>query len=421
MISFISLPAFIQSAIGLYFVLLFSFSVVIICSEAMNRHWKGIMLLGPLSFCLYAGMQFIFDYFSNTYIDGELKGVEEWFLRLPWFVPIVILVIFSIIEVRMVRMNRRWIREHITAMSIKEAVDNLPIGICCYEPNGEIILKNHRIEKICRAYTGKALLNAALFLKEMTASGVKTDKGTLIHLKSGEVFTFLDRPLTEKGSKLRMLSIVDISEQYQSTKTLEEKQQEVSKLNEELVLYGKQVIESITAREILEAKVKIHDELGTNLLASKRYILSGGSAEERNTIEAILRRNIQYLKQESKYVPNDEYAVILDAANKLDIKLNVSGALPETDPLRHIVVTGIHECLTNTIRHARGDELTVVIDETDQTITARYTNNGMAPDKEIEERGGLALLRSLVEKNGGCMMIDSTPRFRLTLQLNKQI
>lgn len=419
MTAFRNLPSLVQSAMGLYFVLLFLGSAIIICSEVLNRHWKGIVCITPVSILLYFGMECIFDFFSETYVRGDLRSLEDGFLQLPWIVSMVVLVGFSILESYLFRINRRWRVQHITAMSVKEAMDDLPIGICCYEKNGQILLKNHKIETICRAYTGKALLNAVTFRKALTVNGIETDKGTLIQLKNGEVFEVLDRPLNEKNTNLRMLSIVDVTEQYQSTKTLEEKQQEASRLNEELVSYGKQVIESITAREILEAKVKIHDEIGTNLLASKRYILSGGSIEERDAIETILHRNLQYLKQEIAYVPSDEYAVILDAADKLDIRLNVSGALPETEPLRHILVTGIHECLTNTIRHARGDELTVVIEETDGMITARYTNNGNAPEKEIEERGGLAMLRSLVEKHGGVMRTDFAPRFLLTLQLRK--
>jgi len=187
--------------------------------------------------------------------------------------------------------------------------------------------------------------------------------------------------------------------------------------------YGSNIREynfTVKGEEVLNAKVKIHDELGANLLAIKRYILNGGTAEERIAIENILHRNLQYLKNETSAKEKDEYAVILDTAAKLDMKIKVVGDLTEAEPQRYVIVTGIHECLTNTIRHARGDELTVILEEDGEFLTAVFTNNGKAPKDEIKERGGLALLRALTEESGGTMQILSKPAFELIIKLPKE-
>lgn len=420
MTSFINLPSYIQSIIGLYSVIIFWASIPIIVSEVRYKHWKGFACLLPISISLYFEIQCVFYIRAKLATDGTTKWIVDSFGKLPWVIIVAVLFIISALEIRAFSHNRKWMKAHITAASIKEAIDNLPVGICCYEPNGQIVLKNYRIERICRAFTGKALLNATTFLSEITEGSKQTDKGAIFQLENGEVFTFSDRLLNDKNSNLRMLSLVDITEQYKYTETLEEKQQLVAKLNDKLVLYGKQIVDSITAKEILEAKVKIHDELGANLLSSKHYILSGGSEEERANIEGALRRNLQYLKQEKeKAISGDEYAIILDTAKKLDINLNVIGTLTDLEPQRHILVTGIHECLTNTIRHAAGDELTIKLDESETELKAEFTNNGKVPEQEVTERGGLLLLRTLVEKHGGTMNVDSAPRFVLRLTLKK--
>lgn len=56
--------------------------------------------------------------------------------------------------------------------------------------------------------------------------------------------------------------------------------------------------------------------------------------------------------------------------------MKLIGNLTELEPQRHIIVTGIHECLTNTIRHAGGDELYIKIDESDTEFRVEITNNG---------------------------------------------
>ncbi len=419
MTSFINISVYAQRAIGVYSVIAFWASAAVIASEIRHRHWKGLVCLLPISCCLYLTTQCVFYIHAGLETDGTTKLIVDTFGNTSWAVITGVLLLIAILIISMFRNSRKWRREHIAGESVKEAIDNLPVGICCYEPNGQVVLKNYRIEKICRAYTGKALLNAVTFLNEITENSKQTEKGAIIQLKNGEVFTFSDRILNERESDLRMLSLVDITEQYKNTEILEEKKQQVAKLNEELVLYGRQIVDSITAKEILAAKVKIHDELGVNLLASKRYILSGGSEAERASIEAALRRSLQYLKQENETALADEYTVILDTARKLDMKLKVEGTLTNALPQRHIIVTGIHECLTNTIRHASGDELDVKLEETETEFRAEFTNNGKAPEGEIKERGGLLLLRSLVEESGGTMEIDSVPRFVLRLRLKK--
>lgn len=411
---------FIQSAIGVYDVIIFWVSAIIIVTEVRHKHWMNFVLVLPISFCLYIVAQCIFCNIHTEFpVIGVSKCIVDIFGKLPWIIIVVFLLGIGILELKVYIYNRKWIKDHITATSIKEGIDYLPVGICCYEPNGQIILKNYKIEKISRALTGKNLLNAVTFLDELNAESKKTENGAIIQLENGEVFTFLDRDLSDKDSNLRMISLVDITEQYKNTEILEEKQRLVAKLNEELLSYGKQIIDSITAREILDAKVKIHDELGVNLLASKRYILSGGSENERANIESALRKNLQYLKQEKQSVSSDEYEIIAETSKKLGIKLNLIGNMIDIEPQRHIIVTAIHECVTNTIRHANGDELNIVIEDDVNEVRVKITNNGKAPESEITERGGLLLLRTLVDKYHGTMEIDSMPHFVLRLFLKK--
>lgn len=420
MTSFINAAPTIQSIIGVYVIIIFWFSTTIIAFEVKHKHCKSLIYVVPIFIGLYIAAQCIFYNIHYEFVPANRTKmlIDSWG-SLPLVLVITALVMITILELKVFEDNRKWVREHITATSIKEAIDNLPVGICCYEYNGQVVLKNYSMERICRAYTGEPLLNAVTFLNEITKGSKQTEKGTILQLENGEVFTFSDRAIGDKESNLRMLSLVDITEQYKNTKTLEEKQQLVAKLNDELVLYGKRIVDSITAREILDAKVKIHDELGVNLLMSKHYILSGGTKEDRENIESALCRNLKYLKKEKEKISIDEFSVIFETAKKLDLKMKLIGNLTELEPQRHIIVTGIHECLTNTIRHAGGDELYIKIDESDTEFRVEITNNGKKPEGEITERGGLLLLRTLVENNDGTMEISWTPCFALRLKLKK--
>lgn len=422
MIPFTQIPAFVQGLIGLCIVLLLFATVINVILVIKHRYFKYSYSLILIIALLYGMFQCICDICShmNTHYSF-LNEVEEYFGQAPiWFFILLILGI-TVIEVFIFNQNRKWEREHVTPASIKEAIDNLPIGICCYEPNGQVMMKNNMMENICLSYTGDSLLNAVLFRNALHSDNHHTEEEVVITLEDDKVFSISDHPFSDEEPMFRVMTAADITEQYQNTRRLKSQQEIVVKLNKELGDYGKQIVSNITAKEVLNAKVKIHDELGANLLAIKRYILNGGSTEERIAIENILRKNLQYLKNEMTVIEKDEYAVILDTAEKLDMKINVIGELTETQPQRHVIVTGIHECLTNTIRHAGGDELTVVLEEDANMLIARFTNNGKTPESEVKERGGLALLKALVEERDGTMQILWNPKFELIIKLPKEV
>lgn len=77
------------------------------------------------------------------------------------------------------------------------------------------------------------------------------------------------------------------------------------------------------------------------------------------------------------------------------------------------------ECITNTARHADGDELYITVSDDGAFFTARIGNNGRPPKAEIVERGGLSSLRRITEMAGGSMKTESFPRFLLSVSIPK--
>ena len=422
MIPFIELPAPIQGFVGLCIVILFFVTVMNIIIEIDHRHIKYVPILLVIATLLYGLFQCICDICShmNT-LYSFLNRTEEYVGQTPIYLFLLLILSIALVEILILSQNIKWERANITPSSIKEAIDNLPIGICCYESNGQVMMKNNMMENICLSYTDEPLLNAVSFRNDVYSNNNPAEDGAVILLVDEKVFSVSDKPFSDEEAMLRIMTATDITEQYKNTKRLKERQETVIKLNKELSDYGKQIVSSITAREVLNAKVKLHDELGANLLAIKRYILNGGVTEERIAIENILRRNLQYLKNETAMKAKDEYAVILETAEKLDMKIKVIGELTEMEPQRHVIVTGIHECLTNTIRHAGGDELTVILEDDADMLVARFTNNGKVPETEIKERGGLALLKALTEESEGSMQIISKPTFELIIKLPREV
>ena len=127
------------------------------------------------------------------------------------------------------------------------------------------------------------------------------------------------------------------------------------------------------------------------------------------------------MTQDRKTTEQDEYELMIGTAKRLGLTVSVTGMLPQTEPHKHILATAIHECGTNTLRHAHGDRLTIRVTEDETHIAAEFTNNGEPPTGEITERGGLLFLRALIEQANGEMTLTSLPTFTLRLKLPKEV
>lgn len=79
----------------------------------------------------------------------------------------------------------------------------------------------------------------------------------------------------------------------------------------------------------------------------------------------------------------------------------------------------MHECLTNTVSHANGKTMFVDISKKGEYYIIVINNDGKKPTEDIVERGGLSSLRTLVEKTGEKMTIESKPIFKLILKLKE--
>ncbi len=216
------------------------------------------------------------------------------------------------------------------------------------------------------------------------------------------------------------MTAADVSELYAKTRELEQMQKHVKALSEKLAKVNQEIVATTAEREILDARVKIHDTFGNNLLAITRYLTCGGTEAQKAELMASLRTDISFLKNDREMKPQDEYTLLFDTARRLGLTIHIRGTLPGEDPQKHIVATAMHESMTNTLRHAHGDTLTVDVTENDDVYQITITNNGEQPTAEITEKGGLVSLRELCERAGGRMTIRSVPELVLQLTLKKE-
>lgn len=363
-------------------------------------------------------------------------GFMNWLkhdLPVEWVVAVMLLVLLILVATVMPRRIRNWEREHVNRASVKEAVDNLPVGICCYRPDGLVRLKNRTAETLCFALTGGALLSGAEFWQTLSggtgdAQYLECGDSPVLRMKDGHVWSFVRTTLvlhenTRNKDILYEILASDRTEEYARNEELRQKRELVERQSARMRKLNQEIEHMVIEKEVLSAKVRIHDDLSRLLLTARQYLLHASRGEEcrpgmsRRELTELWRNTLLLLRSEEHETWRDGYQYAFETAGEFGIQMTVKGTLPEQKEAKELLAQAMVTCLSNAFRHAGAGQMTVEVVREEGVITAEFTNDGEIPGQKITEKGGLVDLRKKTEQVGGTMEIRSTPAFGLRIMI----
>nr|MCR5040544.1 hypothetical protein [Clostridia bacterium] len=317
-------------------------------------------------------------------------------------------------------LTRRSAGRELSAGSLCEGLDQMPVGICCSMQDGFPRLVNDTMQRISNDAFGVGVFDAALlerrFAERSFEPGCEVDDRdgiVFLRLPDGSVRHFVRGNIAVGGREIIETIAYDVTDSYNDMLEEEKRNEHLAQVNRTIREYDRGMDRIVREKEVLAAKIWLHGELGQCLLSIEGY-LNGDNSREAVTNE--LSRTVSLLR--SNTAPEhseDRMSALFEAADVVGVKINIDGEFPTRN--RDIIEIAIHECLTNTIKHAGGHTLDVKILQTDGAVTVELTNDGEPPRGPIEETGGLKDLRAMVERRGGEMLVEHKPRFLLKLRL----
>ena len=314
-------------------------------------------------------------------------------------------------------------RTELNPQSLREGLDLLPDGIAFGTESGIPLLVNSKMQSICSAAFGHSVTDTTVFddlSDNNTCTVERGDHGTFLHLPDGTVWDMRITEHSDNGRKLREYIAYNVTERYRKMTVLRERNERLAAVNAKIRAYSRKMDVMVREKEILAAKIRIHDEVGRSLLAFRAYLSGHGSRE---ALTQMWRRTTALLKREAESGGEENpFTALTEAAESVGVRLDIIGRMPEDKTAESIIATAVHECLTNTVRHGGGDTLTVRMTSDGDIITVELANNGRLPEKPIAETGGLKALRDTVEMHGGTMAVSCDGGvFALTVKLQKEM
>ena len=381
----------------------------------MVRKLTGGFLVFLLNTVIYIIMQL------NSRITGANNGLH---LHVPYIVLITVVLLSLIYSIWMFLSETKG-RKTISRNSIKEAFDNLPTGVCFFNSDGLPVLCNHAMQRFSFAVSGKDVQ----FITDLETisnddftpvNEVKKINRTFI-LPDGNAWHLKKRSFVhESGNSYTQYIALNVTELHKTREELMLENEQLKKVQKDLQMLSANVVAVTREEEILNTKMRVHDEMGRCLIAAQKYLKEDNVENIPDSIASSWQRAVSMIKYSNDTPDEDMLLQIRKTCEFVKLEFIQSGNLPESEKVAYILTCAVRECVTNAVRYAEATELYADFTETETEAGVTVTNNGKRPESEIAEGGGLSSLRHRVERAGGQMTVQSFPIFKLTVTIPKE-
>ena len=330
---------------------------------------------------------------------------------------------------------RQLVKKNWMGRLIRRAIDACPDGICVAESDGRPILSNRAINALSLQLSGYTMLNAADWWEQVKArampgEGGMTEDGTeeylLLRLENGSVWQCRRRLLSVQKSTLWQYEAADVTQLNRYREYLRENNLRTEALHERQRELIRNIDRNNQEKEVLHAKMQIHDSMGRLILMTKRT-LAGGETQAGRDGEALLlawrnliedMSNAAMFRQSRSTQPEPE---LIKAAAMIGCRVSFLGRQPAERKALLLLYAAIREALTNAVRHAGANELFVEIREQENVYGVRIHDNGSHPVRRpLEEGTGLGTLRRRLESEGASLHIETDGGVVLVLEIPKE-
>ena len=340
--------------------------------------------------------------------------------------PIVIIaeIILAFVPIFEIIFNITRSRIVITEKSVKNALDNLPAGILFFDSDSFAVLTNHTMLTLLNELTDGDVrmmkqLDDVLNGKSPPASArrIDADDRTFI-FSDGRIRTFEKSVIVCSGKKYSQFTANDVTDIYKIKQELEYDNELLRKASDNLRMLSQNVVTATREEEILNFKMQIHDDLGRSITAVRRYLTQNDSSQNADELIDMWRESVTLMKKDNETQTDDELGFLISSAEKMGLEIIIRGEMPSGSETAYTVISAVRTCLINAVRHADASKMYVDIKRGSDDIEIKITNNGIPPDGEITEGGGLSALRRRAEKNAGTMTVISRPEFAVIIKIS---
>ena len=283
-------------------------------------------------------------------------------------------------------------KNNITTLSIKEALDFLPIGICLADKKNRIIFNNKTMQNILDFNGIEYRIKVTELWDEIKRKDTIFDDESTALLKYKDD-TFM--VVIEKANELEyQIKATNINAEYEILDEIIKANLKLEEQEKSLKDYIVKIEEIERQKSLLRVKGRIHDVFAQRLSIIHQYLdnedIKNISNEE---IKKLLIDMTKDIKEENELGYEDTKNTIISSYELIGMKIIFNGDFKENSKWNAILKI-VREAATNALRHGGASEL--VVENRNNTIY--ITNNGVDPIL-IKEGNGIKNMKFIASEN----------------------
>ena len=264
--------------------------------------------------------------------------------------------------------------------------------------------------------SGRVFFNGKLFFETAVVPNSESyDTDVYLCSFSESAWLFTVKEITLGRKTVTRLTAADVTEQHRINRELQEKHRKLEAQQVKLRNFVANIEEISRSEELLRIKTEAHDAQNKKLTILLRYLRHGGSPdiETFSTLSESLINSINKPEETSEN-PQSELDMLVNIYERADINIRLTGDLPYVQNIAAAMVYVLREAAANAVIHGYADKIYVWFMYSDGKCVMRVTDNSKQILIKIKEGSGISGMRRQLEKLGGKLYIETSPRFTLT-------
>lgn len=302
----------------------------------------------------------------------------------------------------------------INLSSIQTAINELDCGLMYSIPKGTITLMNRCMERLAILMFDEYPSDGNEFWikiisldSNFACKRIDFTQWPAFLFENGEVWNFQKQTIDDDDRHYIEIIAKNMTDLYMKRKDAENETNKLKALQDRLSKVLKNISEAGNEEELLNYKIRIHDQLGNAIVRTRKTLRDEDYSSD--NVEGILNvwentvKAFEHNALEATSLNQGSLDEVYDQAESLGVELVIVGKFPGNNP---ICVRAVREAMYNSVRHAFANKVTVESYLAGDGYHITIYDDGNSKIERVKEGGGLSSLRQALEEEGGALTVS---------------